>query len=448
MGQFEGLRLSSFLAHQRLPSQSQTGGGRVDFGGSSLDRATVVSSSPGTSLRHSANSAPNNGHSDVSFERTPSSSHAGSNLANRLEVIRSSFCKQGFSEPVVELLLAGVRNTTHASYQSAWTTWRSWCNSWSANPMSPSLSLVLQFLSDCYRDGKAYSTINIYRSMLSSTLDELEGHKIGQHPVVMRLMRGIYNSRPPAPRYTSTWNVETVLEYINNLGNNADLSLPIITRKLAILLALTTLLRVSEIASITRESIQIDESKASFALSKHLKAQREGPLHTITLGRFPQRPNLCPVDCLGYYTYQTDVPRGASGATSLFVTTRRPFNSATPSTVGHWIKKVLKSAGIDTSKFSAHSTRGASASRAVKIGVPIDNILGTAHWSRESTFTRFYRRDTEPEFAESILSGVLLFIYLFCFEITLKDERIFNAVQLKIARGPRSGPKCNLNCMN
>ena len=161
--------------------------------------------------------------------------------------------------------------------------------------------------------------------MLSSTLDDLEGHKIGQHPVVMRLMWGIYNSGHPAPRYTSTWNVGTVLEYIDSLGSNADLRLPIITRKLAVLLALTTLLRMSEIASITRESVKMDENRASFALSRHLKAQRDGPLHTMTLSRFPHRPNLCPVDCLGYYTYETDVSRGTSGATALFVTTRRPL---------------------------------------------------------------------------------------------------------------------------
>ena len=64
------------------------------------------------------------------------------------------------------------------------------------------------------------------------------------------------------------------------------------------------------------------------------------------------------------------------------------------STIGRWIKEQLKEAGIDTSTFSAHSTRGAAASKAAASGISIQTILDQGQWPRESTFAHFYHRET------------------------------------------------------
>ena len=176
------------------------------------------------------------------------------------------------------------------------------------------------------------------------------------------------------------------------------------------MLAITTLLRVSELASIDRQSVVISETKATFVLSKPRKAQRSGSLHSFSLLKFPSDPVICPVDALGHYVYRTDPSRSDLNSRSLFIALRRPFRPVVGATLGRWMKDVMESAGIDTSRFSAHSARGASSSRAARIGVPMDSILGTAHWARESTFTRFYRRDSEgPDFAGAVLAGVSLY---------------------------------------
>ncbi len=67
--------------------------------------------------------------------------------------------------------------------------------------MSPDLADVLEFLSFLATNGKAYRTVNVYRSMLSSTLGKLDGVKIGMHPLVVRLLKGIDN-HVPQPRNT------------------------------------------------------------------------------------------------------------------------------------------------------------------------------------------------------------------------------------------------------
>lgn len=59
--------------------------------------------------------------------------------------------------------------------------------------------------------------------------------------------------------------------------------------------------------------------------------------------------------------------------------------------MARWLKLVLNDVGIDTSVYSAHSTRGASTSIAANSGVPTEAILAAGNWNSESTFTRFYR---------------------------------------------------------
>jgi hypothetical protein len=64
-----------------------------------------------------------------------------------------------------------------------------------------------------------------------------------------------------------------------------------------------------------------------------------------------------------------------------------------------WIRSSLKAAGVDTTVFKAHSTRGAAASKALASGLSLDSILKAGQWSRESTFSKFYQRDILPSVA-------------------------------------------------
>ena len=67
----------------------------------------------------------------------------------------------------------------------------------------------------------------------------------------------------------------------------------------------------------------------------------------------------------------------------------------------------MKEAGISTEKFQAHSTRAAFTSAARSGGVPIDDILKCAEWSRHSTFERFYYKPINPPHLGIISSGEL-----------------------------------------
>ena len=74
--------------------------------------------------------------------------------------------------------------------------------------------------------------------------------------MVCRLLKGAFNSRPPQPRYTETWDVAKVTRYIQSKGCNADLSLKDISMKLAMLLALTLASRSSDLVRLTVKGVR------------------------------------------------------------------------------------------------------------------------------------------------------------------------------------------------
>lgn len=50
-------------------------------------------------------------------------------------------------------------------------------------------------------------------------MDKVDGYAIGEHPTVVRFMKGIRNIRPSVPRYKTTWNTDCVTFDDSNLRN-------------------------------------------------------------------------------------------------------------------------------------------------------------------------------------------------------------------------------------
>lgn len=116
--------------------------------------------------------------------------------------------------------------------------WLGWCSGQLPDPFSPSVGDIGEFLSDEFHKGKSYSSINTLRSSLSSILNTIDGFAVRKHPTV--ILKGVYNSKPPVPKYCITWDVSIVLSYIKTLPCNEDLTLKELSHKLAILIALVS----------------------------------------------------------------------------------------------------------------------------------------------------------------------------------------------------------------
>ena len=309
--------------------------------------------------------------------------------SNRLAVIRRRFESVGLSKDTVELLVGSNRQNTNKSYQSAWFKWYNWMVTRNKDPIRPTVNEVLEYLSCLSKKGNAYSTINIARSVISMTSDPVEGINLGTHSLVRRLMKGIYNAFPPRPRYTHFWSVELVLSYISSLGLNEGLSLKMLSLKTAMLLALSTMFRVSEICCIDRSSITFNDSEAKILLSNPRKTQRGTALASVSIKK-KRDVVICPVIALANYVSRTEDYLKECNRKNLFISYTRPFAAVKPSTLGNWLKRFLKLAGVNTKVFSAHSTRGATASNDFHAGLTIDSILKAGSWKSKRTFDTFY----------------------------------------------------------
>ena len=81
-----------------------------------------------------------------------------------------------------------------------------------------------------FQQGKQYSTINTYRSAISSTVPPLDRTPLGQHKIVCSFMKGVFNKRPPKPRYASTWEVSLVTGRFEKWPTNGNLELKRLSR--------------------------------------------------------------------------------------------------------------------------------------------------------------------------------------------------------------------------
>ena len=202
--------------------------------------------------------------------------------------------------------MAAWRKGTTSAYSPAWGNWNSWCSKRKIIPILASIESVLEFLTQEFNAGKAYRTFNVYRSAISSTHPRIDSLRVGEHPLVVQLLKGAYNLRPPLPRYSSTWDVATVISFVDHLGPNKDLSLKNLSKKLGLLLALTAMERVSEVVTHDLRYRYFSPEEVTFQLTELTKKSRVGHgLKSSFHASFPNNSRLCVVEYLKEYEHRT-----------------------------------------------------------------------------------------------------------------------------------------------
>ena len=222
--------------------------------------------------------------------------------------------------------------------------------------------------------------------------------------MITQLMKGVFHSRPPLPKYTSTWDVQKVLDHLNSMGDNEGISLKHLTLKTVMLLALTRPSRSADLSQLDLKGRQYRPDGLTFLPTSLAKQSRQGKtIKEFFFPSFPGNKNICPVKAVQAYESRTSTLR--ESATRLFLSFIRPHKPVTSSTIARWLKSLLEIAGVDTTIFTAHSVRGASTSKAANMGVTTMDILKAADWSSESVFQKFYYKpDHNAAYGRAVLS--------------------------------------------
>ena len=278
---------------------------------------------------------------------------------------------------------------------------------------------VLLFLSKYFLQGHSYRSLCGMRSALNNLIMLPQCPDISSHPAIKRYMKGVFEMRMPKPRHLMTWDVSLVFTYLNNLGENDNLSFKQIARKLATILMLLAGTRVDSLHSLSILSMYVSNDEITFIPSRLLKHYREDHVNIpITYRAYPQNAKICPVKAImAYLHYRLTM----SSEPQFFITYGAPHRPAHRDSIARWIKGTLAESGIDTGLYTAHSCRGASTSAASMAGLPLHTILKAAEWSKADTFYKHYKRDIavaypkyiqptdrEMDFGTAILNSVNL----------------------------------------
>ncbi len=268
--------------------------------------------------------------------------------------------------------------------------WEKFCVDKRLDLLSPTLENVLEFLGELFNEGLSYSAINTARSALS-TFIRIDGKAIGTHPLIIRMLKGVFNLRPAIPKNNTVWDVEIVMNYLKNLGPCKLLNLKRLSQKLVALLLILTFQRGQSVHSIDIRNMYINDNKVTIKFGELLKTSRPGfQQHDITIKAYAPDRRLCLITVLKEYLKRTKLLRGSH--TKLLLVTQKPYGPASKNTIVRWFKDVLRAAGIDLNIFTPHSSRAASTSAALQNKIPISSILKTAGWSGVHTFEKYYKK--------------------------------------------------------
>ncbi|XP_013419712.1 uncharacterized protein LOC106180300 [Lingula anatina] len=384
------LHFLPFQCYSSCVKEDQRGKSRGYTGGATMANTSVVLNNAvaddqaATSFRQTERPL------DSPIQTRTSASTFEKTEPHSLSPVRQRLQKIQVSERAQHIIMNSWRIGTKKQYNVYLTKWINYSRKNSIDVDNHNIADVLDFLAELFNDGGGYSALNTARSALS-TFMFFEGKPVGTHPLVIRFMKGVFESRPSLPRYCVIWDVASVLRFLETWHPLEHLNMKQLTWKLVTLIALSTAQRCQTIHQLDIECMTIREDEVIFSLGKLIKQSVPGKRQPeIVIPRITDNVKLCAMSALLHYLDKT---KGYRKSSNLFLSLVKPYQPVTKSTISRWIKDVLSLSGIDTTQFSAHSTRAAAASKAKIKCVPLETIMKTAGWSNCGTFGKFYSKD-------------------------------------------------------
>ena len=312
--------------------------------------------------------------------------------------------KQGLSEEVVDFVINGWSEGTKRQYTTPIQEFVGYCSERCLDPFSATVNDVAEYLVKSFKSSSnGYSALGTRRSAISAFLPPLNGLPIGNHPIIKKVMKGIFKLRPAIPRYTETYDINQVLNYLKTLGDNNNISIKDLTYRLSTLLCILSGQRGQTLASINTDFISIKDDTCIIIIPDIMKTTKPG-FHVAPLKflKFPLEPRLCMVENLERYLEKTSIYRGKHK--QLLLSHAIPHNPVKVSTIRRWVTDVLQQAGINIKIFTAHSTRVSSTSKAKQKGVSMDEICRAGGWKNCQVFAKHYDKCIiEENFANELL---------------------------------------------
>jgi len=306
----------------------------------------------------------------------------------------------------------GETGTTLKEYDSAWLRWHDWCRSNDRSATSLSFPDVLAYLLYMREEGKSAAQIKKAMSMLSASHKLLFSHQpdyraLSDATLLLQMRKGVVNEDAKLPVYKPWFSLASLFGSLAGLATNTkSCKLDELRDKAIILMRLDTFCRAADLASVDWPDIQDDSLTFYFYDTKTKRSSRQTTIHA-----YKPNPAICTVSVVRAYCsrtaqYQRDTrPRNINGTIKqcrpLFVTSHKNatkdggskthYTALSSQRIAKVTKERMHAAGVP-SEFTGHNTRGAAASKAFNLGLPLVEVLRRGGWKSEDTFMNSYFR--------------------------------------------------------
>ena len=384
----------SASAHEEVPLPA-------DSDSSSVAEETLVHGSS-SNVSSSSKETANNRGSFVSAQNKNCSSKSSNIQSDCMAAINRSFQNKGFSSKARKLMAASWRVGTQKDYSAKFRKFSSWCSEREIDPHSASIAQCADFLSYLFQSGLKYRTIAGYRSMISAILPPVEGIAVGQHQDIIRLLKGVFNTRPPQKRLMPEWDLGKVLDLLASpvFEPISKISLKYLTLKSVFLAAISTFRRCGDLQALRIDKGFMNILPEGIIFIREGISKQDRPGHIgkqIFIPCFKKNIKLDPKRVIQSYIKRTNQFR--NGENRLFLSFNKPHKAVSCQTISSWIVSVIKQAYENQTdlKVKAHSTRAIGPSWALFKGASLNSVLEAADWSSEVTFKKFYFRQMDSQ---------------------------------------------------
>jgi hypothetical protein len=275
------------------------------------------------------------------------------------------------SDRSFHLITAGWKQSSEDRYKRAWQSFKAFLRSSSIPFHQASLRSVLDYLTHLYDRGLSWSSIGIHRSTISMTMAPIDSVRVGDHPLIKRLMSGVFNERPSRRAAPALWDPLKVLSVFQHWP--VSLPLSSLMRKGAFLMAIATAKRPSELVALlcNDNHFRWEGENLCFVLSRLTKTDRPGHLAPPFYGKsWKEDLSVCPAETVRLIFLERDRLRLQHNA--IFFSWTFPHKPLDAAAFERCIQFCLVKAGIQA---TPGSTRSVATSAALAGSASLGDVL-------------------------------------------------------------------------
>ena len=153
--------------------------------------------------------------------------------------------------------------------------------------------------------------------------------------------------------------------------------------------------------NINIKDMLLEKGKCTLFIKRPLKTKKQRFHQSpIAFSEYPSNRKICIVTTIIHYL---EIAKYLRITDQLIISYMKPHKGVGTNTISKWYKVILGKAGIAIEKYSSHSTRSASTSKAKIKGLSLSEINKAACWKGTSTFRRFYDKPIFKTFGNLVV---------------------------------------------